>query len=135
MTEVRIAILDRWSDLSTSLWSKTSDFLSWQKRFEEGVLEESEIDTWGVFVCLIMAEKSEELLWSFANPCRRGTMTLVGDAVTQGVIILLRVDEGDDEFVVDGVENVVVEFWSSGPSLFSEEARLWVRIQEDSSCL
>lgn len=70
---------------------------SLQERFEGGGVA----DVSGILVCLIIAEKAEdEFLWSRLSP-RRGTMTLVGDAVTHGGVVgnLLKDDNGPEDLV------------------------------------
>ncbi|CAD1468393.1 unnamed protein product, partial [Heterotrigona itama] len=71
---------------------------SLKKRFGGG----DAVDSSGTLVCLIIAENAEdEFFWSRLR-LRRGTITLVGDAVTHDVVcILLKEDDGGGQDFVD----------------------------------
>lgn len=118
ITDVLMTILDTHSE---SLVKPSGVFLS---RSSIGVFSlqdrfDGEASPSGTLVCLMIAENAEdELLWSRFRPSR-GTITLVGDAVTHGVACSLFNDagRGAHDFAV---EDVV--FWSF-PSVFSVDDR------------
>lgn len=96
ITEVLITILDTYSGslvVESELGASSSQYvLSLQDRFEDVIVEESAL------VCLTIAENAEDVsLWSRSSP-KRGTITLVGDAVTHDVICSLFKDEGNGVF-------------------------------------
>lgn len=77
---------------------------SLQERFDGG---DGVADASGILVCLIIAENAEdEFLWSRFKP-NLGTITLVGDAVTHGVVCSL-FNDVDRGVVHDFVEDEVV---------------------------
>lgn len=103
ITEVLITILDTHSGffvvLSDVFLSRSSPgVFSLKKRFDGG----DAVDSSGTLVCLIIAENAEdEFFWSRLR-FRRGTITLVGDAVTHdAVCILLKEDDGGGQDFVD----------------------------------
>lgn len=99
-----MTILDTHSELfvilsGVFLAHSSVDVVSLQGRFDgDGTVGRS-----GAPVCLIIAEKADdEPLWSRLR-LRRGTMTLVGDAVTQGVVCnLLSEGVAGGQDLVDG---------------------------------
>ena len=107
ITEVLITILDKHSGSFAMLSGvflscSSTEVLSLQERFDG----KGDVDPSGSLVCLMIAENAEdEFLCSRLRPSR-GTITLVGEAVTHGVVCSLF--KGDGRGVQDFVEDDVV---------------------------
>jgi hypothetical protein len=105
ITDVLMTILDTYSEsLAAELClsgSSRQGVLSLQVRFE-GVTADSSV----VLVCLMIAENADDVFFCSRSMLNRGTITLVGDAVTHGVVCDLFKDGGNGAFGF--TDNVVV---------------------------
>lgn len=118
ITDVLITIRDTHScsfgDSSAMFLSGSSTgVFSLQGRFDGGFAAS------GILVCLMIAENADdEFLWSRFRSSR-GTITLVGEAVTQGVVVASRFNDEDD----NGGQDLADTIFGSFPSVFSVDVR------------